>query len=283
MKNVLYSCLVVLGFVTSGQVQALHMRCEGCSDAQMYQMAKSAGPGLHAVVSFSTAKITGWSVEVDPGYWMGPDGQPYIPSESPSIDQMIVTAYPIEPDLLRAFEEMTRAYDQTGGTFKIERTAVAGPDNPHFAHLHPDDYASGYTYVQDYGMRGRLNQAIYSQAREILNFTNPTEGLNVTKVEVLLTIRFTDGTYLIVTVTRDHHPSDGDYKVYDKDGNLIITANAPQNAGTYRFRDSSGDARFRDHGQSMGIQFIGGWSSGGGSRSYTCSWDGRTLKCVYPP
>jgi hypothetical protein len=221
VKRILGLFFVFFGLAIAPGAKAAAVRCEGCSDAQARDAAKTLGFGQHIVSSFSTNRI--WLFRVFDRN-AGEPGAPIV---------VAVTSDPVPADVQALFAEVRDFYLFTGGTMKA--AVLANADDLNVPGL---TGASAFDVVSDANLRARLGDRLASAPLPSLGQALNRMGNHITQGllgligagdgSIEVTIVFSDGTEVVYLLS----PSSGTGQYLEgrsrtATGQLIPDRNAP--------------------------------------------------------
>jgi len=266
--------LVILALLYGMPVDAAVRRCERCSPASMQQNALSLPVGEHHIYSLSTNTILAFSVTqsgVQPRSVTGIASQ-----QDENLTAVTKRADPIavDPDLAIQFKDAVDFFVETAGTMKLVDDV-----NANELRLSPEDGRSVTDFAMDWAMRRRVAEAVSRHGSSI--WSQFTSGINSffsqSDATIEITLHFADGSTAKFRIRQNSSTaeySEDDYSA--PDGQPVIPRNSSSYGGSsYRFNRERDLNWMLEHWMRMGIPV----THGGTTVTYSCTWDGETLRC----
>ncbi len=270
LKHILALAVLLYGIPVDAAVR----RCERCSPSSMQQSALSLPIGEHNIYSLSTNTMLAFSVTQS---GVQPRSVVEIASDqSENLTAVTKRADPIDvnPDLAIQFKDAVDFFVETAGTMKLVDDVNASELG-----LSPGDGRSVTDFAMDWAMRRRVADAVSRHGSSI--WSQFTSGVNSffsqSDATIEITLHFSDGSTAKFRIRQNSATaeySEDDYSA--PDGQPVIPRNASSYGGSsYRFNRDRDLNWMLEHWMRMGIPVV----YGGSSVTYSCTWDGVTLRC----
>lgn len=231
-------------------------RCEGCGYAQMENLARASGVGLHSVFSIQGEVIRSFEVEYDREVGRFVAGEVLVPDEH-----------------VAGFAGLLAFGQRTNGAFKIVETVDVRNLN-----LRDGDKASVFNFVRDFGMQHRVAVQVHAYGQNVLTSQAPAAALAfLSQVDgtIEVTVVYPDGKIRMrvkanATIATREGPAE------DAEGNPVAEQADGSAQGTYYYNSARSARDFYDHMRTLGAHIE---AISGRSNTYSCTWDGRNLTC----
>lgn len=281
-------------FAENGNV----LTCNGCTEAQAKNLAKSSGLGTHIIADFNSEIIRAFNVEYDRELRTTRALKTMIPE--PITESFVFTMS--LPDLVQTqIDSLSQQKDGTGAVTHVIRPDASSTSNGiTFPHAYTNSNA--HEIIQSATVRSSFGQNLASQVTGARTSSNLWNSLATTLNS--LSLGFLQqhagiGSINFVVIWNDGSKSvfkfdsststQAEYvagKSTDANGNPIPDAsvanpeNAASYAGEYYFSQPNHLDDWMRSAQQYGIPVVRTGGGSGYSRG-NCSWDGQTLSCSF--
>jgi hypothetical protein len=252
--------------------------CQGCNDAEAQQLARSKGPGTYYLYDFFNEVLRKYEVFIE---------RDLVPGEH----TIFVVPLAVESNYATYFSTLVKVRNEFGSLagiivpIDLRPGDIGGPEDIDLGQLNAADIirASKNRSALFHFIQQQQN-AVFDRAglpsNTAVNLVNLLQSLDkvftsgeLLKITIKLT--FSDGSLLTLTQTDsmiEVVPGSG----FDAEGNAIPDSNSPQFAGEFSFGSDAARDSFVATASIWGIKFEAAALS---SRTFVCSWDGKTLTC----